>query len=83
MVPVALPVRRTQLGCTDAGTHTSTHALLSCGRGRSRVHQQRCRFGRNAAGLSVIRRDRRGPGERGVSPKGRVVTLTADCQRTT
>lgn len=66
----ALPVRRAQTGCTDAGALTSTHALLSRRRGRSRVHQQRRHFGRDAAGLSVIRRDRRGPGERGVSPGG-------------
>lgn len=75
MVSAALPVRRAQTGCTDAGTHTRTLArtpsLVSRRRGRPRVHQQRRHFGRDAAGLSVIRGDRRGPGERGGgSPRG-------------
>lgn len=51
-------VFRLWLNCPVA---RNTHALLSCRRGRSRVHQQRRHFGRDAAGLSVIRRDRRGP----------------------
>lgn len=62
--------------------HALTHALLYWRRrGSSRVHQQCGPSGRDAAGLSVIRCDRRRPGERGGAGRERVVRLTSCNQR--